>query len=228
MTKKPKKTVGVLEIIRQAEENYFNSVLETVLTDYEPQNKLLASALESREKTAIEMLKGKDLKYNTDPKNLVQWYLKNSRNPDEYDIGPFLINLWVHCKRIRHYLKKDDAELAVLSALDLSREYIRSHEFLAENEKKIKRIRNQLRTMPAQNAKTRKRTERLGLLIAILKSKRFTPKSIDRKRNEKMRVFDLLNEALEKRGKAEIKEGQFHIDLKYLREYAPDEFCQSN
>jgi len=229
MTKKPKKPSGVLKTFyRMTEENSVNSVLETVLTDFEPQNKALAIAIDCKESTAVEMLKRKDLKYNTDPKNLVQWYIKNSRNPDKYDFGSFLINMWVHCRRIRHYLEKGDPESAVLSALDLEKEEARGHKFVADLGWKAMQSRKKLQTMPAQTANQRKKREKIDLLLSILESRGLTPISINGMRTEKMLVFSLMNEELKMQGKKEIKKPTYHGYLRELRENNLDDVIENN
>lgn len=212
---------SVLEIIyRRAEENYFNFVLKAVLTDYEPKNKLLAIALESKESTAVEMLKGKDFKYNTDPKSLVQWHVKNSRNPDEYDVGSFLINRWVLCRQIRHYLNEGNAEMAALFAMYLERDAQQVHEFLAGNEKNIQQHKKKQQTLPANIAKQKQKLKRLELTYRILVSEGYTPFSLEKgHHNARRKIFERIKNELEKIDKKlTVGRGTFNTDLQELRE----------
>lgn len=125
-------------------------------------------------------------------------------------------------------MKKSNPESAVLSALDSERETLRLSKYVMNLGWEIDEGKKKRRTMPAQTANRRKKRKKIGLLVDIMKSRGHTPISIDRKRNEKMLVFSLLNKELKKQRKKEISKPTYHLYLKELRENSFNDAPENN
>lgn len=225
MTKKPKKTkIEYWAFRNMIQESDVNSVLETVLTDYEPQDRLLAFLLNHEEKQALDYLEKE--RFNTNPKRLVEHHIELAENAADDDLDSVKIRKWVYCRQARYYLENNDAELAAKSIAQLNWQSLRTIGVINRLDKDIKAAKKRHQTIDASFAKKFNRGNRLIFLNYVLESEGFTAESIGNRRNARTVVYELLNNMLGREGKKTVSRDQFNKDMRFLREHSPEDVFQ--